>query len=110
MTESGTPQNLSPVVLGLRKSFGFGDRLGLAGPGHLESLQGSDFLPILAQQSIRELKRTERAPEEVMCAAQNAIRDYGYSGIWGADADHLQTPEDVTRMAEAGYTFFTIDP
>jgi len=24
-----------PAVLGLRKSFGFGDRLGLATPGHL---------------------------------------------------------------------------
>ncbi|MEE9571545.1 MAG: tagaturonate epimerase family protein, partial [Candidatus Neomarinimicrobiota bacterium] len=29
---------------------------------------------------------------------------------WGADADHLQTHNDVLQMAEAGYTFFTIDP
>jgi hypothetical protein len=27
-----------PALLGLRKSFGFGDRLGLATPGHLAAL------------------------------------------------------------------------
>ena len=42
-----------PKVLGLNNSFGFGDRLGLANAGHIRSLKGSDFQPILAQQSIR---------------------------------------------------------
>ena len=28
----------------------------------------------------------------------------------GADADHLKTPKDVDATAEAGFTFFTIDP
>ena len=102
--------NLNPSTLGLRKSFGFGDRLGLATPGHIDSICGSSFLPIFAQQSIRELKRTNRQPEDIMNAAANAIKAEGWEGIWGADADHLQTHEDVLKTAKAGYTFFTIDP
>jgi hypothetical protein len=101
---------IKPQVLGLKRSFGFGDRLGLATPGHLEALKGKPFLPILAQQSIRELGRTDRQPEDVMESAVQAIEEEGYTGVWGADGDHLQTKEDVFRVAEAGYTFFTIDP
>ena len=104
------PDNIKPQVLGLRRSFGFGDRLGLATPGHLEALKNTPFLPILAQQSIRELGRTDRQPEDVMASAIAAIKAEGYTGIWGADGDHLQTKADIFRVAEAGYTFFTIDP
>jgi len=42
---------LSP--LGLTPSFGFGDRLGLATPGHIASVKGTKFAPIFAQQSVR---------------------------------------------------------
>jgi len=100
----------SPSVLGLQKSFGFGDRLGSAGRGHLAALKRSSFAGILAQQSIRELTRTARTAEAVMEAAREAVKSDGYDKPWGADADHLKTREDVARMAEAGYTFFTIDP
>jgi tagaturonate epimerase len=99
-----------PVTLGLKKSFGFGDRLGLATPGHLAAANQSGFAPIFAQQSIREMARTGRTPEEVMRAAQCALDRAGYSRPWGADADHLKTPEDVKRTASAGFCFFTIDP
>ncbi len=100
-----------PQALGLRKSFGFGDRLGLATPGHLAAARRyPDFLPIFAQQSIRELGRTQRTPEEVMAAAQRDLAKAGFDGIWGADGDHLKTPEDVQRVAQAGFCFFTIDP
>ncbi|NUQ01840.1 MAG: hypothetical protein HUU35_18495 [Armatimonadetes bacterium] len=99
-----------PQVLGLQPSFGFGDRLGLATPGHLDAVRGSRFLPILAQQSIREMARTDRTPPEVMRAAQQSIAAEGYQGAWGADADHLKTAEDVAVTAAAGFTFFTIDP
>jgi len=99
-----------PTTLGLKKSFGFGDRLGLAGPGHLASALKSDFAGIFAQQSIRELDRTARTPDEVMRAAQSAIAAIDYSQPWGADADHLKTDDDVRLTADAGYTFFTIDP
>ena len=101
----------APQVLGLRKSFGFGDRLGLATPGHLAAArQFPDFTPIFAQQSIREMTRTQRTPAEVMSAAQSALDLAGYELPWGADADHLKTPEDVERVAAAGFCFFTIDP
>ena len=100
----------SPTTLGLVKSFGFGDRFGLATPGHLAAAQKFDFAPIFAQQSIRELERTQRTAQQVVKAAVTALAQHGYTGKWGADADHLKTAEHVERMAAAGFCFFTIDP
>ena len=100
----------SPRPLGLKKSFGFGDRLGLATPGHLAAARKFDFAPIFAQQSIREMERTQRTPQEVMRAAQTALAELGYTEAWGADADHLKLPEHVDRTAATGFCFFTIDP
>jgi hypothetical protein len=107
MTEIQAPQ-----PLGLAPSFGFGDRLGLATPGHLDALRnyGGPILPIFAQQSIREMSRTGRKPSDVMSDAQRALAAASYTGIWSADADHLKTPEDVNSTASAGFVFFTIDP
>ena len=100
----------SPSPLGLKKSFGFGDRLGLATPGHFAAARKFKFAPIFAQQSIREMERTQRTPQDVMKAATVALRDLGYADAWGADADHLKVPEHVDRTAAAGFCFFTIDP
>jgi hypothetical protein len=69
--------------LGLSKSFGFGDRLGLATPGHLAAARRHDFVPIFAQQSIRELDRTERTPSDVMDAARKALSDGGFERVGG---------------------------
>lgn len=99
-----------PVAIGLHNSYGFGDRLGLASPGHLRALKGYNFKPMLAQQSIRELTRTQRTPEDVMDAAIWAVFQEGYKDGFGADADHLKTTDDVDRLVKAGYTMFTIDP
>ncbi len=98
------------TAIGLRSSYGFGDRLGLANPGHLRALKGYNFMPVLAQQSIRELTRTQRTPEEVMDAAVWAVFQEGYKKGFGADADHLKTTDDVDRLVKAGFTMFTIDP
>jgi tagaturonate epimerase len=100
----------TPIVLGLKKSFGFGDRLGLATPGHVAAIAKTDFAPIFAQQSVREMERTQRTPVEVMEAAQKHLAKLGWTGPWGADADHHKTEADVKRSAAAGFTFFTIDP
>ena len=101
----------NPVVVGLQNSFGFGDRLGLANHAHIRSLKvNEDFFPILAQQSIRELTRTERTADEVMDAAVWAVMQEGYTKGFGADADHLKTTEDIDYMAKAGYKMFTFDP
>lgn len=97
-------------ILGLKKSFGFGDRLGNATPGHFAAAKKFDFAPIYAQQSIREMARTQRTAEEVMAAAVRALTQLGYTGEWGADADHLKTREDIQVTTRAGFCFFTIDP
>jgi len=99
-----------PQLIGVCNSFGFGDRLGLANPGHLRSVAKTGIRPVLAQQSIRELDRTERTPEEVMDAASWAVFQEGYHNGFGADADHLKTTEDIDRMVAAGFTMFTLDP
>jgi tagaturonate epimerase len=96
--------------LGLLPSFGFGDRLGLATPGHIAAVKGTKFAPIFAQQSVRENARTGRTPQQVMDDARRAVESAGWESPWGADADHLKTVDDLQPFVEAGYTFFTVDP
>lgn len=103
-------QFTKPILLGLSNSFGFGDRIGLANHAHLRSIKNSQFKPILAQQSIRELTRTNRTPDEVMDAAVWAVFQEGYENGFGADADHLKTKDDIDLMMKAGFTMFTFDP
>ena len=98
-----TPLALSP-------SFGFGDRLGLATPGHIASVKGTKFAPIFAQQSVRENARTGRTPQQVMDDAKRAVEAAKWDRPWGADADHLKTVDDIPPFIAAGYTFFTVDP
>src|SRR5690606_26513671 len=106
---------LAPRPLGLAKSIGCGDRLGLATPGHVKALEafGRDraamaFIP--AQQSIRENARTGRTPRQVLDDAMWGVFRSGWRHGYGADADHLKTADDIDSCAAAGYTFFTIDP
>src|SRR3954469_12149788 len=105
-------RNDACTTLGLRPSFGFGDRLGLATPGHVEAMRraGAGIEPIFPQQSIREMARTARTPRRVMDDALAGARESGWTGVTGADADHLKTPQDVDATAAVGFTFFTIDP
>jgi hypothetical protein len=99
-----------PVLIGLHDTIGLGDRLGLANPAHLRAVAGTGMKAVLAQQSIRELERTQRKPEEVMDAASWAVYQEGYKKGFGADADHLKTTADIDLMVAAGFTMFTIDP
>ncbi len=96
--------------LGLQKSVGCGDRLGLATPGHVHAVRGSGIAPIFAQQSMRENARTGRTPQEVMDDAMWGVFQEGWREGFGADADHLKTTADVDLCAAAGYTFYTVDP
>jgi hypothetical protein len=93
-----------------RPSFGFGDRLGLATPGHVRALGNKEIFPILAQQSVRENARTDRTFKRVLADAVFGAFQEGYEGGFGADADHLKTIEAALEAAAAGYTFFTCDP
>ena len=103
---------LNPRPLGLAASAGMGDRLGLATPGHVRAVRdtGGKIRPIFAQQSIREMGRTGRTPQQVMDAATWGIFAEGWTLGVGADADHLKTPADIDTCLAAGFTFFTIDP
>ena len=103
---------LQPHPLGLRTSAGMGDRLGLATPGHVQAVRtvGGDIAPIFAQQSIREMARTGRTPQQVMDDATWGVFQEGWHAGIGADADHLKTTADIDACAAAGFTFFTIDP
>lgn len=100
----------APKPVGLATSVGLGDRLGLATPGHLRAVEGTGVVPFLAQQSIREMTRTERSADEVMDCATWGVLEYGWRGGFGSDADHLKNEADIDRTAAAGFTMFTVDP
>lgn len=106
--------NLRPRPLGLTTSAGFGDRLGMATPGHVEALLRAGatdtIAPIFAQQSIREMTRTRRSAQQVMDDATFGAIEAGWRNAVGADADHLKTEQNVLDCVAAGFTFFTIDP
>jgi hypothetical protein len=99
---------LSP--LSLSPSFGFGDRIGLATPGHIAAVKGTKFAPVFAQQSVRENARTGRTLQQVLDDAKRAVDAAKWDAPWGADADHLKSVNELEPFVEAGYTFFTIDP
>ena len=101
---------LQPVPLGLRTSAGTGDRLGLATPGHARAFRGTGIAPIFAQQSIREMTRTERTPVDVMTDATWGAFQAGWRGPVGADADHLKNTADADATAAAGFSLYTVDP
>lgn len=108
---------LRPAPLGLNTSAGFGDRLGLATPGHVRALRrvaedmpDAPVAPIFAQQSVRENARTGHTPQEVLDDATWGAFTAGWRGPVGADADHIKTTEDIDAFASAGYTFYTFDP
>ena len=103
---------LMPRPLGLSRSFGLGDRLGLATPAHAEALRAcrdGDMAPIFAQQSVRENSRTGRTPQQVLDDATLGAFQAGWQDGYGADADHLKRIADVDEHLAAGYTFYTID-
>lgn len=101
---------LQPAVLGLQISAGFGDRLGIATPGHVRATRGTGVAPIFAQQSVRENARTGRSPQQVVDDALWGAFEEGWNTPWGADADHMKTLDDIASFVSAGYSFYTIDP
>lgn len=103
---------LNPTLLGVATSAGFGDRLGLATSGHILALREArpGIRPVFAQQSMREMARTGRTPQQVLDEAMWGAFEEGWREGFGADGDHLKEPEDIDRTVAAGFTLFTIDP
>jgi hypothetical protein len=96
-------------VLKQERSFGVGDRLGIAAPGHIRVFEKYDAFPIFAQQSIRELNLTNRTYEDVLDAVSFAVFREGFKKPWGADGDHLKTAKDVKYALSLGFTMITLD-
>jgi hypothetical protein len=96
-------------VLRKERSFGLGDRLGIATPGHIKLFEKYDAYPVFAQQSIRELNLTGRSYEDVLDAASFAVFREGFKKEWGADGDHLKTAKDVKYALSLGFTMITLD-
>jgi tagaturonate epimerase len=103
---------LTPSRFGLHTSVGFGDRLGLATPGHVRALRevGAAINPVFAQQSIREMGRCGRTPSDVLDDATWGAFQAGWTSPVGGDADHLEALEDIDATAAAGFVFYTLDP
>jgi hypothetical protein len=103
---------LKPQLVGLSTSAGMGDRLGIATPGHVRALRQTDgkVMPIFAQQSMREMQRTGRTPQQVIDDAMWGIFEEGWQAGAGSDADHLKTTQDIDACLEAGFSLFTLDP
>lgn len=101
----------APMRVGVRRSAGLGDRLGIATPGHIRAMRRvQGVMPVLAQQSIREMERTQRTPEEVIDAATWGVFQEGWHSGYGADADHLKTTADIDACLDAGFVMYTLDP
>jgi len=111
-----------PITWGLKTSVGCGDRLGLATPGHVRAVRKTwptlplssspygGIAPIFSQQSIREMERTGRTPQDVIGDGTWGVFQEGWRGGYGADADHLKSKADIDACVAAGFIFYTFDP
>jgi hypothetical protein len=96
-------------VLKEERSFGVGDRLGIAVFGHIRLFEEYDAYPVFAQQSIRELNLTNRTFEDVLDAVSFAVFREGFKKGFGADGDHLKTFKDVEYALSLGFSMITLD-
>ncbi len=97
-------------VLREKKTIGVGDRLGIAASGHIMAFRDHpEFVPVLAQQSVRELTLTGRNFGDVLDAASFAVFREDYQCPFGADGDHLKHPEEIEEALAYGYTMITLD-
>ncbi len=90
-------------------TFGLGDRLGNASNAHLRLLKGRGIMPVLAQQSIRELVLMHRTNTGVFQSASWAVFEEGFTYGWGADGDHVKTPYEVDYAVKIGCSMITLD-
>ena len=105
-----TVDHTGPSTLkGRAATFGVGDRLGIATPGHIRILRQFAVSPVFAQQSPRELELAGRSYSDIVDPATWAVFQEGYVGPWGADGDHLKSVEWVREAQSFGCTMITAD-
>jgi hypothetical protein len=85
------------------------DPLGLATPGHIRAIKYSQVHPVLAQQSVAENVQTGRDLAQVIQDAAWSVFQENYQGGYGANADHLNSLEDVKSALDAGVSMITLD-
>ncbi len=90
-------------------TFGTGDRLGLATPGHIRAIRKFEIRPVLAQQSVRENNQTGRDFKKVIQDAAWAVIQERYESGYGADGDHLKSLQEVKEALNAGVSMITLD-
>ena len=100
----------TPLILG-RFSLGVGDRFAHQGKAQLRACQlagerGVTVLPVW-NKSNREHSIVGSEPLSVRVAADNAVRDLGWTAPFYVDADHI-TLATVDRFLDAS-DFFTLD-
>lgn len=91
------------------RTFGVGDRLGIATPGHIRAFESNDVFPVFAQQSMRELYLTGRSYETVLDCASFAVFRENYTQGFGADGDHLKNLKEIQYAIDCGYSMITLD-
>ncbi|MHB9038746.1 MAG: tagaturonate epimerase family protein [Armatimonadota bacterium] len=100
---------LSPSICSAKASFGTGDRMGMVTAAQLAAHGGYPVFPIIAQQSPRELERTGRTFKSVLLDAVMGVLESGWTGAWGADADHIKDEARFTEGIDAGFSMYTLD-
>ena len=101
-----------PRGMNKRISCGFGDRIGIATSIHSQVSKEYNFFPLFAQQSVREITMTGKVCEDVLHSAVVGAFQSGFTGIWGADADHIRDEKWLKTMVGNSYfpyTMFTLD-
>jgi len=96
-------------VLAEDRSFGTGDRLGIATLGHIQAVSDYDVFPVLAQQSMRELNLMGNTYKDVLSRVTFQVLQAGFQRGYGADGDHLKTAEDVRMAIDCGVSMITLD-
>lgn len=93
-----------------RCTFGTGDRLGVATPGHIMAIEPFDAVPVLAQQSRRELALCGgRTFLDVIDCATWGVFERHFTRGFGADGDHVKNAEEVESALAQGATMITLD-
>lgn len=101
---------LRPSPIGNKPAVGMGDRIEVCTPAQVKIAKKSKVNAVLAQQSIREMKHTEREPKNIIENAVWAVFQEGFKEKWTADADHLKNKRDIERCFKAGFSMYTLDP
>ena len=98
-----------PCFTDTQRTFGFGDRWGLAGAGHVQASYRCTFMGAFAQQYVDEIRGAMRTPSEVVIAARQALEKARYPNRWAANVDGIRSVDDIEWVKDAGFSLFTVD-